>query len=90
MYERTRFGTTLHFQKFVQDSDAYGKLAAIEGRRDKSAASRALIVVVGVEVKETSQESACCRFFRFLFAINVPRDGGPPLLRQSKQIHAAC
>ncbi len=23
MYERTRFGTTLHFQKFVQDSDAY-------------------------------------------------------------------
>jgi hypothetical protein len=23
MYERTRFGTTLHSQKVVQDSDAY-------------------------------------------------------------------
>ena len=32
MYERTRFGTTLHSQKVVQDSDAYVTTA---GRRDK-------------------------------------------------------
>jgi hypothetical protein len=32
MYERTRFGTTPHSQKVVQDSDAYGTTA---GRRDK-------------------------------------------------------
>jgi hypothetical protein len=33
MYERTRFGTTPHAQKVVQDSDAYNTTA---GRRDKS------------------------------------------------------
>jgi len=33
MYERTRFGTTPHSQKVVQDSDAYNTTA---GRRDKS------------------------------------------------------
>jgi hypothetical protein len=33
MYERTRFGTTPHSQKVVQDSDAYSTTA---GRRDKS------------------------------------------------------
>jgi hypothetical protein len=32
MYERTRFGTTPHSQKVVQDSDAYNTTA---GRRDK-------------------------------------------------------
>jgi hypothetical protein len=32
MYERTRFGTTPHSQKVVQDSDAYSTTA---GRRDK-------------------------------------------------------
>lgn len=30
MYERNRFGTTLHFQKFVQDSDAYP--ATVDGK----------------------------------------------------------
>jgi hypothetical protein len=29
------------------------------------------------------------RFFRFFIAINVPRDGGSPLLRQSTQIQSA-
>lgn len=32
MYDRTRFGTTPHSQKVVQDSDAYNTTA---GRRDK-------------------------------------------------------
>ena len=33
MYERTRYGTTLHFQKVVQGSDAYDATA---GRQDKA------------------------------------------------------
>ena len=32
MYERTRFGTTPHSQKVVQDSDAYGPTADGKGK----------------------------------------------------------
>jgi hypothetical protein len=39
-------------------------LALDEDGEIKAAPSVALIVVAGVEVKETSQESACCRFLQ--------------------------
>lgn len=32
MYERTRFGTTPHSQKFVQDSDAYRPMVNGKGK----------------------------------------------------------
>ncbi len=36
MYERTRYGTTLHFQKVVQGSDAYIRATDGKIKRDSS------------------------------------------------------
>ena len=65
-----------------------GKLGAVEGSQDKAnvvRASRRLQEVVctlffAARIFQISE--ARRRFSRFLFAINVPRDGGPPLLTQ--------
>jgi hypothetical protein len=72
------------------------KLAPIEGRQDKANFVRAplrlqeVVCTLFLAARSLPLGEARHRFFRFLFAINVPRDGGPPLLRQSKQIHSAC
>jgi hypothetical protein len=44
-------------------------------RRDKAPPAVALIVVLGVEVKEASLASACWRFFRNAKEINIPSNG---------------
>ena len=51
MYERTRFGTTLHFQKFVQDSDAYE--VEVDGKIKRTSVRGSL----------RSQEVVCTLFF---------------------------
>jgi hypothetical protein len=38
MYERTRYGTTLHFQKVVQGSDAYKR--ATDGSSNRASRNR--------------------------------------------------
>ena len=73
-----------------------GKLGAVGGSHDKANFVRAsLRLQEGVCTLLFAARSypigeARRRFFRFLFAINVPRDGSPPLLRQGTQIHFAC
>jgi hypothetical protein len=63
-----------------------GKLGAVEGSQDKAnfvRASRRLQEVVCTlffAARSFPISEARRRFSRFLFAINVPRDGGPPLL----------
>jgi hypothetical protein len=76
--------------------DRHGEVSAIERLQDKANFVRASLRLQGVvctlffAARSYPIGEARRRFLRFLFAINVPRDGGPPLLRQSKQIHSAC
>jgi hypothetical protein len=64
-----------------------GKLGAVEGSQDKAnfvRASRRLQEVVCTllfAARSFPISEARRRFSRLLFAINVPRDGGPPLLK---------
>jgi hypothetical protein len=67
MYERTRYGTTLHFQKVVQGSDAYGTTA---GRQGKSAASGRAHVVGGFEGLRAIENDQAVAPFQIVKEIN--------------------
>jgi hypothetical protein len=71
---------------------AVGKLAAVERLerlQDKANFVRAslrlqeVVCTLFFAARSFRVGEARRRFFRFHFSINVPRDGGPPLLRQS-------
>ncbi len=59
MYERTRFGTTPHFQKVVQDLDAYKR--AMDGK-GKAPPSAGRMWLVGLAVLAISHIPALARF----------------------------
>ena len=73
MYERTRFGTTPHSQKVVQDSDAYGTTA---GRQGKSAAFGRAHVVGGDEVLRGSENDQAVAPFQIVKEISIARAVG--------------
>ena len=73
MYERTRFGTTPHSQKVVQDSDAY---RPSHGRQGKSAAFGRAHVVGGVEVLRGSENDQAVAPFQIVKEINAARAVG--------------
>ena len=73
MYERTRFGTTPHSQKVVQDSDAY---TSSHGRQGKSAAFGRAHVVGGVEVLRGIENDQAVAPFQIVKEINAARAVG--------------
>jgi hypothetical protein len=57
MYERTRFGTTPHSQKVVQDSDAYGR-PTIDGKGKGRPSVRPMWLVVREDLVTAAMATA--------------------------------
>jgi hypothetical protein len=76
MYERTRFGTTPHSQKVVQDSDAYEQGDISLGWQGKSAAFGPAHVVDGVEILRGHESGHAVAALRNLRQINASRASG--------------
>jgi hypothetical protein len=70
------------------------RLDARLGRQDKANFVRAslrlqeFVCTLFFAARSYPTSEARRRFFRFFIAINVPRDGGSPLLRQGTQIQS--
>ena len=98
MYERTRYGTTLHFQKAVQASDAYPRMKDGKIKRTSFArrfACKKLSAHCFSTRGANEQAKRGGAFFDFCFltrcretAVQDHAAVSPPLLRHSKQVCA--